>query len=334
MGDIIDPHVHLTKGPSDYGKGWERCFEGLASEIGTNSKEELDEVVKINKALGVTKAGIICQDNSRIFDFRSTIEYGQEVIDQYPDFWYGTVGVTPVNKYWELDRKNLDLFKYAIDSLGFKCMMTAPTYERFQADDRRAYPFYEAALERDIPIMFHNSSMTKPPVLAPLEFGDPRHIDKVGIDYPDLRMCIEHMGFPWENVTLGMMEKNPNLYTEISSLWDRPYLTTWNLVIAKEYGYQYLRSTKTPYKYDEGLPDEDYVQDRVLSRVMYGSDFYGTYDLTKPGGFHIRGDFAKYVNFVKRDINAVAEKTGWPKFTQKEIDGILGDNAKNFIKNL
>ena len=74
-------------------------------------------------------------------------------------------------------------------------------------------------------------------------------------------------------------------------------------------------------------PDEDYVKERVIERVMYGSDFYGTYT-----GWHIRGDFAKFVNFVKYDVNKVAEKCGWPKFTQKEIDGILGENAKRFIK--
>ena len=113
--------MHLTR-KEDYGPEAHKYFPpGI--EIGTMTPDELDKIVSINKKLGVKKMGAIAQSNIRMGTYRSTAEFVQSCIDQYPDFFFGIAGETPLTVQNEFDKQALEDFKYAIDSLGFKALM-------------------------------------------------------------------------------------------------------------------------------------------------------------------------------------------------------------------
>ena len=67
------------------------------------------------------------------------------------------------------------------------------------------------------------------------------------IDFPALRINVEHMAYPWTEELCALMKRAPNVYTDVSELFARPTLLAWNLVLAKEY--------------------------RVIDRVIWGSDY-------------------------------------------------------------
>lgn len=74
---------------------------------------------------------------------------------------------------------------------GFKGFKVHPDYQGFFVDERRMYPFYEAAQAEGMIILFH----------AGLDRGlpDPVHstperLAKVHKDFPSLRMVVAHMG--------------------------------------------------------------------------------------------------------------------------------------------
>jgi predicted TIM-barrel fold metal-dependent hydrolase len=74
---------------------------------------------------------------------------------------------------------------------GFKGFKIHPDYQGFFVDEKRVYPFYEAAQAGGMIVLFH----------AGLDRGlpDPIHsspvrISKVHKDFPSLRMVVAHMG--------------------------------------------------------------------------------------------------------------------------------------------
>jgi predicted TIM-barrel fold metal-dependent hydrolase len=73
----------------------------------------------------------------------------------------------------------------------FKGIKLHPDYQGFYADDRRMYPFYEAAQTLQIPVLFH-AGLDRG--LAPPFKAMPRHLLKVHHDFPGLIMIAAHMG--------------------------------------------------------------------------------------------------------------------------------------------
>ena len=74
---------------------------------------------------------------------------------------------------------------------------------------------------------------------------------------------------------------------------------TWNMVMAKELG--------------------------VLDRIMFASDFVAANnDLFGPEPTQ---DLLSWIDLVRNGMNRICKDSGWPQFTEKEINGILYDNA-------
>ncbi len=74
---------------------------------------------------------------------------------------------------------------------GFKGIKLHPDYQGFYADDRRMYPFYDAAQALQMPVLFHaglDRGLT-PPFKAM-----PGHLLEVHRDFPRMEMIAAHMG--------------------------------------------------------------------------------------------------------------------------------------------
>ncbi|MFC2031103.1 amidohydrolase family protein [Chloroflexota bacterium] len=193
----------------------------------------------------------------------------------------------------------------SISGKGLQGLLLTPPYGHYYANDRRVYPFYEKAVELDIPVYFHHSHNFGPPGNCPLEYARIWLLDSIIIDFPELRFNVEHMGYPWTEELLAMMARSPNVYTDIAMFIDpyprfsrpRRLLLARNLGMAREYG--------------------------VLDRVFYGSDYVGD-------------DVDEYVDLLQREISYVTselntdmEKLGFPPLTQQETDGLLSRNVQN-----
>ena len=152
------------------------------------------------------------------------------------------------------------------------------------------FAWREGVFSRNVPSTGEQDCEANRNKIFHINFSD---ADDVAQDFPDLKICIGHMAYPWAEETLGLMRKCPNVYTDISAACIRPTVLTWNLVMAKEYN--------------------------MMDRTMYGSD----YPCCAP-----RKDF---IEWIKTDLNKQSEKSGWPTFTKGEIENILGNTAKEFL---
>ncbi|GAG68747.1 unnamed protein product [marine sediment metagenome] len=171
----------------------------------------------------------------------------------------------------------------------------------YYSNDKRIYPFYERAIELDIPIYFHHSHQFGSPKNCPLKYCQITLLDDLTIDFPQLRFNVEHMGYPWTEELLCIMARSQNVYTDFA-MFIAPYfgrgrrlLLPRNLSMAREYG--------------------------VLDRVFYGSDYVGE-------------NVDEYINLLEREIayikeglNSNLEAEGYAPLTQQEIEGFLAENV-------
>lgn len=153
-----------------------------------------------------------------------------------------TVGLASVDPN---DPRAPDQLRDAIETLGLRGLKLSPPYQGFHPHSPEAYRVYDVAAELDLPVMWHQA--TTFPRLGVLEWAYPALLDKVMRDYPSLRHILAHGGHPWYWETAALMVKHPNVWTDISACFGRPWQLQSILVAAMEYG--------------------------VADRVLFGTDF-------------------------------------------------------------
>ena len=77
-------------------------------------------------------------------------------------------------------------------------------------------------------------------------------------------------------------------------------MLAWHLTMAKEYGF--------------------------LDRVMWGTDYVG-----EDADAYL-ASVAEEVGFYRDRLNPILESCGWPTLSEAEIDGLLGGNARSFLR--
>jgi predicted TIM-barrel fold metal-dependent hydrolase len=205
-----------------------------------------------------------------------------------------------------LNQDQLEELEDLVINQDVKGLLLTPGYGYYYANDRRIYPFYQKAIELDIPIYFHHSHQFGPSRNCPLKYCQITLLDDLTIDFPELRFDVEHMGYPWTEELLCIMARSPNVYTDFA-MFIEPYLgrgrrqlLARNLAMAREYG--------------------------VLDRVFYGSDYVGE-------------NVDEYIDLLRREIAYIKEglnhdltAQGFAPLAPAEIQGFLAANVLRLWK--
>jgi predicted TIM-barrel fold metal-dependent hydrolase len=111
------------------------------------------------------------------------------------------------------DKLERDVAEY-----GLKGLKLDPSLQRFAIDDaERAFPVYAAAQKLGIPMLIHcgmswarvgRSSLAQPLLLEPVIEA-----------FPDLRIVIPHLGWPWAAEAVMLAVKHRNVYLDTSVLF-------------------------------------------------------------------------------------------------------------------
>jgi len=119
--------------------------------------------------------------------------------------------------------KGLVKIEKAVQKHGFKSIYFTAFQSKIEASDRKNYPFYAKAVEMGVPVFIYttmNYSTT-----LPMDIGHPIHIDKIAMDFPDLKIVASCGGWPWVPELVGIARRHRNVYIDTSS--HRPkYLAT------------------------------------------------------------------------------------------------------------
>ncbi len=137
-------------------------------------------------------------------------DFVAELVEEYPDRLVGCGSVDPIRDPGQA-AKEVDR---CVNELGMKSIKLYPTYNHFSPDDPTVYPIYEKAVEHDIPVQLHMG--WTPVKTASMDYQAPELLDEVGRQFPDLKLVIAHMGYPYWETTITLLGKHENFYTELS----------------------------------------------------------------------------------------------------------------------
>ena len=300
---IVDGHSHMYQPVAPSDKPVQSVKEIADFDIGLLLKR-LDEI-------GVTLFQTQPQEQTRVArQWVGSNALSADIQRTAPSRVIAFGAAEPLDTQDVFNSARLKELRKAIVEQGLKGFLLTPPYGHYYANDPRVYPFYDMAVELDVPIYFHHSHMFGPAKYCPLKYARIWFLDDLTIDFPDLRFSVEHMGYPWTEELLSIMARSPNVYTDIAMFIDPPMaigldvqfvniprrrLLARDLGMAREYG--------------------------VLNRVFYGSDCCGT-------------SIDDYVSVLQREtayivdgLNADMEKLGYPPLTEQEMEGLLSKNV-------
>ncbi len=122
-----------------------------------------------------------------------------------------------------------------VQEMGGKGIKLGPIYQGFKPDNEAYFPVYEKIQTLGLPILWHQGTSFDARE-GPLEWANPILLDKVARTFPDLKMIIAHLGFPWVREVIALVRKHPNIYADISGLRLRTWVLYTALVELIQYG--------------------------------------------------------------------------------------------------
>lgn len=149
---------------------------------------------------------------------RNTLISNDEVHDfvsRYPDRLIG-VGSVDISRPMEAVAE----IKRCVDELGFKAIRVLPWLWELPPTDRLFYPVYTTCCDLGIPFCTQIGH-TGP--LMSSEVGRPIYIDRVALDFPDLKIVGGHIGYPWTEEAIAVATKHPNFYIDTSAYTVKRY---------------------------------------------------------------------------------------------------------------
>jgi predicted TIM-barrel fold metal-dependent hydrolase len=144
----------------------------------------------------------------------STNQFMIEQIKPYPGRMYLEAMVGPIlrrgvkNAIWELEH-------LVAEHDARLCKVYQPE-DSGPLDDPGMWPFYEKACELGIPLTVHTGMAYTYP--QPSAYTHPNTLDKVLIDFPDLKIIAYHMAWPHTEELIGLAAKHENLYLSLSGV--------------------------------------------------------------------------------------------------------------------
>jgi predicted TIM-barrel fold metal-dependent hydrolase len=146
----------------------------------------------------------------------------------YPDKLIGFLSVHPH------DPAALDEIERATGDLGLRGIKLGPNYQNFDPLGEEAWRVFRRAEELGLPILLHQG--TSPNRFADLDYAHPRHIDRVAMAFPNLRLILAHLAHPWQADCIAVIRKHPNVYADISAQFYRPWSYYNAFRLATEWG--------------------------------------------------------------------------------------------------
>lgn len=98
---------------------------------------------------------------------------------------------------------------------GFKIMVS---FRKKKLNDKILYPVLETAHEHKLPVLFHTGYPPPGTQKSVLTFSNPIVIDEYVNSFPDAKIIIAHMGYPWVDNALALAVQYPNIYLDISNM--------------------------------------------------------------------------------------------------------------------
>ncbi len=180
-----------------------------------------DYIAEMN-AGGVSR-GVVCggsvEDNDHLMEVHASL--GAD------DPFHYIAGVHP--KYGV--RRNLEELERC-RAAGFLGVNVSPWIWGIPANAAVLYPLYAYCESHGLVAIVHGSLHYNR--FQSMWLGDPKYMDEIAIDFPDLKLVVSHAGNGFGVLGLAVAQKHPNIFLEFSALWPK-YLPEATLTAVNSY---------------------------------------------------------------------------------------------------
>jgi predicted TIM-barrel fold metal-dependent hydrolase len=223
----------------------------------------------------------------------SSSEFLEKVIAEYPkDKYLAYAGVDPRLPEKEKEEK----IEYYIKKAGFIGIKINPNdWGTFPLNDPKTLSIYKKCEELGVPVHVHTG-------LDPtgrISYGNPMLLEEIVLKYPNLKLILEHYGFPWKYEAYSMCRKYDNVYLTLA--WHFNDLVHHNKFLA----WQELEEMRIHADID---------------KIMYGSDFPASPN---------QKEVIDFLKFEK--VPWLLRMSGFPQWSYEMRAKILGLNAASLL---
>jgi predicted TIM-barrel fold metal-dependent hydrolase len=217
---LIDIHTHL----GEFSESLE--LEETFARTGEVPSPVVDAYLKAID--GCDRAVLLALDGrvTGYFTSNATVAW---MVKRHPKLLVGFASVNP------LDPNAPDTLERAVVDSGLRGVKLGPMYQLYRPDDEAVFPIYERAVRLGVPTLTHQGTSFLGRT-ADLGESNPVRLDRVARTFPDLRIVIAHLGYPWGGEVVALLRKHPHVYADCSALTGRPWFLFNTLLNAHEYG--------------------------------------------------------------------------------------------------
>ncbi|EEU34404.1 uncharacterized protein NECHADRAFT_82251 [Fusarium vanettenii 77-13-4] len=178
-----------------------------------DKKRSPEEVIALMDEAGVSHICLSAwsRPGQMIFSNEEVAKYTRA----YPDRIFGLAAVdlhNPVEAVKDLE--------HYVKVEGFVGLRVVPWLWNLPPTDGHYWPLFVKCIELDIPFLTQVGH-TAP--ACPSEVGRPiPYIDTIALKFPDLKIIMGHMGYPWAAETVAVAWKHKNVYIDTSA-WSPKY---------------------------------------------------------------------------------------------------------------
>jgi uncharacterized protein len=269
---IIDVHSHAWEYPRHFGEEFRRQAKRARAGV------EVDLTVRYEdyrRAAPADTRTVVFGGKARLSGVWVDDRYVADYVRTHPDTLTGFLSVDPTQDGWQ---RELEEGHRGLGLCGIKLL---PMYAGFRPDDERLDPLWRYATDHRLPVLLHTGTTFV--ARAPLECTLPRHIDRVAIRFPDVRIIMAHLSHPYEGECVVTIRKHPNVYADVSALHYRPFQLYHSLMLVQEYG--------------------------VWDKVLFGSDYPFTTVTASIDGL--------------RKLNVMLAGTALPRLDENAIESLI-----------
>lgn len=158
------------------------------------------------------KAGI---DKSLVFAGELNDCPNQFLLKEIPthkDRLYGVASFHPLHE----NGNDFAKLKGAIESGHVVAVKFYLGYDHWYPTDKRIYEVLEYLSAHNIPAIFHCGDCLNTIKGAKLKYAHPLGIDEVAVDFPNQKIVMAHIAYPWHRDAAEVVYKNKNVFVDIS----------------------------------------------------------------------------------------------------------------------
>lgn len=174
-----------------------------------------------------------------------TNEEIKQIVDKDPNFFIGFASVDP--------RKSnaVELLTDAFERLKLSGLKINTAKLKMYPTDEKLRQLYRVCHKYKKPIIFHAGMSLETNTVT--KYSHPMEFEEVAIEFPEVKICLAHFGWPWVNETAALLIKYDNVYTNTAMMYMDSPKDLFEKVFKQDLGKYWL---------DHNFAD----------KVMFGSD--------------------------------------------------------------